>query len=76
MLYAPGLDLDEVRALRAETTAPINVLATPAMTVDAVEDAGGTRISVGGSLAWISFRAGTAAAKRIMETGDLSALGG
>ncbi len=76
VIYAPGLDLDGVRALRAETTAPINVLARPEMTVDAVAEAGGQRISVGGALAWIGFRAAKNAARQIRETGDLSALGG
>lgn len=75
VIYAPGLTVEQVAALRAETSAPINVLAHPSMTVDAVAEAGGQRISVGGSLAWVGFRAAEAAAKSIRETGDLSSLG-
>lgn len=76
VVYAPGLDLEGVRALRAETSAAINVLALPAMTVAAVADAGGQRISVGGALAWVGYRAAKRAARRISEDGDLSALAG
>lgn len=75
VIYAPTLDLEQVRALRAETSAPINVLAAPAMTVAAVADAGGTRISIGGALAWVGVSATTAAARSIREDGDFSALG-
>lgn len=74
VIYAPGLDLEGVRAVRAATSAPINVLARPDMTVTAVAEAGGQRISVGGSLAWVAARAAYRAAKTIKETGDLSAL--
>lgn len=76
VIYAPSLDLEQVRTLRAETSAPINVLATPAMTVAAVAAAGGARISVGGALAWVGISATTAAAKRIREDDDFAALTG
>ncbi len=74
VIYAPSLDLEQVAALRAETSAPINVLAAPEMTVAAVADAGGTRISVGGALAWVGIAATTAAAKRIRDDGDFAVL--
>lgn len=75
VIYAPSLDLEQVATLRAETSAPINVLASPQMTVAAVADAGGTRISVGGALAWVGVSATTAAARRIREDGDFASLG-
>ena len=74
VIYAPGLDLDQVRTLRSATTLPINVLARPEMTVDAIAEAGGTRISLGGALAAVGVAAITEAARRIRAEGDLSAL--
>ena len=73
VVYAPGLDLDGVRAVSAATTKPLNVLALPDMSVASVAEAGGQRISLGGSLTWVGTDAVTAAAERI-RGGDLSML--
>ena len=73
VLYAPGLDLEGVRAVLEATTKPLNVLARRDMSVAAIAEAGGQRISLGGALTWVGTAAVTAAAQRIRE-GDLSVL--
>jgi len=75
VLYAPGLaTVDEIRAVCESVSKPVNVLARPDLTVAQIAEAGGTRISVGGSLAWVAVSAFAAAAERIRDDGDLSAL--
>jgi 2-methylisocitrate lyase-like PEP mutase family enzyme len=74
VLYAPGLDnADDIRAVCEAVSLPVNVLAWPGLTLDAIAGAGARRVSVGGSLAWVAVRAAKDAAKRLAE-GDLSAL--
>jgi 2-methylisocitrate lyase-like PEP mutase family enzyme len=74
-LYAPGLGSgDEIRAVCDATTKPVNVLALPHLSVDEIAAAGGRRISVGSLLAWVAVDAMAAAAERIRDEGDLSAL--
>jgi 2-methylisocitrate lyase-like PEP mutase family enzyme len=73
VLYAPGLDLDGVRAVREATNRPLNVLARPSMSMASIAEAGGQRISLGGALTWVGTSAVTAAAERIRD-GDLSVL--
>jgi 2-methylisocitrate lyase-like PEP mutase family enzyme len=73
VIYAPGLGLEEVRALRAETSRPINVLGRPDLTVAEIADAGGQRVSLGGALTWVGVAAVGRAAEQVRE-GDLSAL--
>ena len=73
VLYAPGLDADGVRAVRAATTLPINALATPRLDARELFDAGAQRISVGGALTWVAATALADAAERVLA-GDLSAL--
>jgi 2-methylisocitrate lyase-like PEP mutase family enzyme len=73
VIYAPGLGLEEVRAVRAETTKPINVLARPDLTVAEIADAGGQRVSLGGALTWVGVAAVGRAAERVRD-GDLSVL--
>jgi 2-methylisocitrate lyase-like PEP mutase family enzyme len=73
VIYAPGLGLEEVRALRAETSKPINVLGRPDLTVADIADAGGQRVSLGGALTWVGVAAVGRAAELVRE-GDLSAL--
>lgn len=75
VLFAPGLDLDGVRELRAATRRPLNVLARSKMTVAEIVAAGAQRISLGGGLAWVGVAAAAEAARRIAADGDLSALG-
>ena len=77
VLYAPGLRRgDEIRAVREATSRPLNVLAHSGLSVREIVDAGGTRISVGGALAWTATRAAIAAAEAIRDAGDLSGLRG
>jgi 2-methylisocitrate lyase-like PEP mutase family enzyme len=75
VLYAPGLaSVAQIRAVCEAVSRPVNVLARPDLTVAQIAEAGGTRISVGGSLAWVGVSAIAAAAERIRDEGDLSVL--
>jgi 2-methylisocitrate lyase-like PEP mutase family enzyme len=75
VLYAPGLrSSDDIRAVCEAVSKPVNVLARPGLTVAQIAAAGARRISVGGGLAWVAVGAFAAAAERIRDTGDLSAL--
>jgi 2-methylisocitrate lyase-like PEP mutase family enzyme len=75
VLYAPGLrDGDQIRAVRAATSRPLNVLAHRGLSMREVTEAGGQRVSVGGALTWVAVGAMAAAAERIREEGDFSAL--
>jgi 2-methylisocitrate lyase-like PEP mutase family enzyme len=77
VLYAPGLaDVEEIAAVVAAVGRPVNVLARPALSVDAIAGAGARRISVGGSLAWAAIEAMAEVATRMREAGDLSGLRG
>jgi 2-methylisocitrate lyase-like PEP mutase family enzyme len=77
VLYAPGLRSgDDIRAVTAAVSKPVNVLAHAALSVGEIADAGGQRISVGGGLTWVAMRAMAAAAEQIRDTGDLSSLTG
>jgi len=75
VLYAPGLrSAEEIRAVRAATSKPINVLARPDLTMTEIVDAGAQRISVGGALTWTAIEAMAHAAERIRDDGDFSSL--
>jgi 2-methylisocitrate lyase-like PEP mutase family enzyme len=75
VLYAPGLrDADAVRAVCQAVSKPVNVLARPGLSLREIAEAGGTRVSVGGSLAWVAVAAMVSAAERIRDEGDFSAL--
>jgi 2-methylisocitrate lyase-like PEP mutase family enzyme len=77
VLYAPGLaDLDQIAAVTAAVSRPVNVLARPSLSVREIADAGARRISVGGSLAWATIEAMGDVASRMLEDGDLSGLRG
>ena len=77
VLYAPGLrDADEVRRVCEAVTRPVNVLAHAGLSMAAIADAGGQRVSVGGSLTWVAVRAMAEAAEHIRDTGDFSVLRG
>jgi 2-methylisocitrate lyase-like PEP mutase family enzyme len=77
VLYAPGLRSgDEIRAVTAAVSRPVNVLAHGGLSVGEIVDAGGQRISVGGGLTWVAMCAMAAAAEQIRDTGDLSSLTG
>lgn len=78
VLYAPGItDVEEIRTLVREVPRPVNVLLRPGMSVARLADAGVARISVGGSLAWVSWGATAAATRAFLdgESGWLEAAG-
>ncbi|UGS36397.1 isocitrate lyase/PEP mutase family protein [Capillimicrobium parvum] len=76
VLYAPGLrTTDEIRAVCDAVGRPVNVLARPDLSLREIADAGATRISVGGALAWVAVGAFADAARRMLDVGDFSALG-
>ena len=75
VLFAPGLrDADEVRQVCAAVSRPVNVLAHTGLTMREIVDAGGQRVSVGGSLTWVAVRAMADAATSMRDTGDFSGL--
>lgn len=77
VLYAPGLaDAEQIAAVTAAVSRPVNVLARPSLSVREIAEAGARRISVGGSLAWAATEALADAAKRMLTDGDLSGLRG
>ncbi len=76
VLYAPGLrDADDVRAVCAAVSRPVNVLANAGMAVEEMVAAGAQRISVGGALTWTAVGALADAAERLRDFGDTSVLG-
>lgn len=75
VLYAPGLTrVQEIRAVCAATSRPVNVLAHPGLTMQDIVTAGAQRISLGGALAWTAIEAMAQAAEQIRDDGDFSAL--
>jgi 2-methylisocitrate lyase-like PEP mutase family enzyme len=75
VLYAPGLrEIDQIRAVCAAVSKPVNVLAHPGLTLREIVDAGAQRISVGGALTWTAVEAMAHAAERIRDEGDFSEL--
>jgi 2-methylisocitrate lyase-like PEP mutase family enzyme len=74
VLYAPGIQGDQIKAVCDAVTKPVNVLALPFMTASEMFDAGATRISVGGQLTWVAAAAAAEAAVAIRDTGDFSVL--
>jgi 2-methylisocitrate lyase-like PEP mutase family enzyme len=75
VLYAPGLrTLDQVRAVCAAVSKPVNVLARPDLAFADLAEAGAQRVSVGGALTWVAARALADAASAIRAEGDFSAL--
>lgn len=75
VLFAPGLrTAEEIRAVAASTSRPLNVLARPDLSFAEIAAAGGQRVSVGGALTWVAMSALAAAAERILSTGDFAAL--
>jgi 2-methylisocitrate lyase-like PEP mutase family enzyme len=74
VLYAPGLRTEQVRAVRAATRRPLNVLAYPQATLAELAAAGAQRVSLGGWLAHVATQALTAAATRIRDDGGFSVL--
>jgi 2-methylisocitrate lyase-like PEP mutase family enzyme len=74
VLYAPGLrTADEVRAVCAAVSRPVNVLAHRGLTFAEVVEAGAQRCSVGGALTWVATSALAQAAEALRD-GDFSVL--
>jgi 2-methylisocitrate lyase-like PEP mutase family enzyme len=74
VVFAPGLrTADEVRAVCAAVSAPVNALGHRGFTVAELFEAGARRVSVGGALTWIAAAALMRAAEAIRD-GDLSVL--
>jgi 2-methylisocitrate lyase-like PEP mutase family enzyme len=75
VVYAPGLrDSGEIRAVAEATSKPLNVLAHKGLSMREIAAAGGQRVSLGGSLAWVAAAALVAAAEQIRDSGDFSSL--
>ena len=76
VLYAPGLRSgEEIGAVCEAVSKPVNVLATPGLSLTEIVQAGAQRISVGGALAWTAVEAMADAAMMIRDAGDFSDLG-
>ncbi len=75
VVYAPGLRTpSDIRAVCEAVSRPVNVLATPALSLTQIVDAGARRISLGGSLAWVAVEAFASVANAIRDRGDFSSL--
>jgi 2-methylisocitrate lyase-like PEP mutase family enzyme len=75
VLYAPALrTADEIRAVCDAVSKPVNVLAHRRLPMSEIVAAGGRRVSVGGALAWVAVGAMVAAAEKMRDEGDFSAL--
>jgi len=75
VLYAPGLkSSDEIRTVCEAISKPLNVLARPHLTTSEIAEAGGRRISVGGTLTWVAIGAMVEAAEKMRDEVDFSAL--
>ncbi|MDA7949042.1 MAG: isocitrate lyase/phosphoenolpyruvate mutase family protein [Hyphomicrobiaceae bacterium] len=76
VLYAPGLKTaEEVRTVCSAVSRPVNVLATPKLTIAEIAEAGGKRISLGGALARTAIAGFLAASREIAEKGSFTAIG-
>ena len=74
VLFAPGLRSEaEIRAVCEAVSRPVNVLALPMLSVEAIVSAGAQRISVGGGLTWMAVEAMAAAAERMRDTASHTA---
>lgn len=73
VLYAPGLcDLDQVRAVCAAVSKPVNVLAGASFALADLEAAGAKRLSVGSGLARLAYGSLIQAAKDMRKTGSFA----
>jgi 2-methylisocitrate lyase-like PEP mutase family enzyme len=74
VLFAPGLrTADEVRAVCAAVSRPVNVLGHAGLSMTEIVAAGGQRVSVGGALTWVAVAAAVEVAERVRD-GDFSDL--
>jgi len=76
VLYAPGLSsMDDIRAVCSAVSKPVNVLVGSkgtSFTVDALAEAGVSRISVGGAMALAGLGAFVRAAREVREHGTFT----
>lgn len=71
VLYAPGLrDMQAVRTVIDAVDLPVNVLATPGLTVTEIAEAGAARISLGSALAINALRGLISAAEEVLQDGS------
>lgn len=71
VLYAPGLaDMETVRAICSAVSRPVNVLAVPGFTLDALREAGARRISLGSKMSTAAFGAIRRAADEMLQQGS------
>lgn len=76
VLYAPGLrDMEAVRTLVSSVDLPVNVLASPKLTVQQIAEVGGARISLGGAFAMNAFRGLISAAEEVLNDGSFTFAG-
>jgi 2-methylisocitrate lyase-like PEP mutase family enzyme len=74
VLYAPRLtSIDEVSAICAAVSKPVNVLANPKLSFHEVVHAGAQRISAGGNVAFMAVAAAADAARGLRD-GDFEAI--
>jgi 2-methylisocitrate lyase-like PEP mutase family enzyme len=83
VLYAPGLfSIDDVRSVVTSVDRPVNVLLVPGgPNVAELAEAGVARVSVGATLAWVSWGAVAEAARELLADGtqgygELAKVGG
>lgn len=79
VLYAPGLkSLDQVRAVTAAVSKPVNVLAAslPGTTLAQLVDAGAQRVSIGGALARAAITAVLRAGMEMRDQGSFEWIAG
>jgi 2-methylisocitrate lyase-like PEP mutase family enzyme len=75
VVFAPGLrSSEEISAVCAAVSKPVNVLARPGLSLALIFEAGAQRVSVGGGLTWVAVAAMARAAEAIRDDGDLSLL--
>jgi 2-methylisocitrate lyase-like PEP mutase family enzyme len=74
VLYAPWLrTTEEIAAVCAAVSRPVNVLAAPGLSFEEIAGAGAKRVSVGSRLTWVAVEAAADAASRMLD-GDLEGL--
>jgi 2-methylisocitrate lyase-like PEP mutase family enzyme len=74
VLYAPGIQGDQIAAVCGAVGKPVNVLAFPGMKAADIFAAGAQRISVGGQLTWVAAAAAAEAAIAVRDSGDFDSL--
>jgi 2-methylisocitrate lyase-like PEP mutase family enzyme len=74
VLYAPGIQGDQITTVCDAVSKPVNVLAFPGMKASEIFAAGAQRISVGGQLTWVAMAAAGEAASSLLADGDFGVL--